>query len=163
MKINVKSFRSIVSVFIIAFIIPLVSYGQSNSETSFEKSMVVDAESSSIVWGPCPEFMPDGCEIAVLHGDPAKPNVDILFRLAANTDIPNHWHNSPERMILLSGELEVTYQGENTQTLKQGNYAYGPAKKPHTGKCGNAGPCVLFIGFEINNLGTSLWVNKEKG
>ena len=148
MKINEKSFRSIVSVLIIAFVIPLISYGQSNSETSFEKSMVKDPESSSIVWGPCPEFMPDGCQIAVLHGDPAKPNVDILFKLPANTDIPNHWHTSAERMVLLSGELEVTYQGEDPQTLKQGNYAYGPAKKPHSGKCGNAGPCVLFIGFE---------------
>ncbi|WP_051227913.1 cupin domain-containing protein [Gillisia sp. JM1] len=51
-------------------------------------------------------------------------------------------------MILLSGELHVTYQGESTQTLKQGNYAYGPAKKPHSGKCGNSKPCVLFIAFE---------------
>lgn len=148
MKFTLKSLRSLVSVLIITLIIPLVSYGQSNPDASFEKSLVMDAESSSIVWGPCPEFMPDGCEIAVLHGDPAKPNVDVLFRLPANTDIPNHWHNSAERMVLLTGELTVTYQGEDTQTIKQGDYAYGPAKKPHTGKCGNAGPCTLFIAFE---------------
>jgi quercetin dioxygenase-like cupin family protein len=51
-------------------------------------------------------------------------------------------------MILISGEMEVTYDGEKTQTLKQGTYAYGPANKPHMAKCGDAGPCVLFIAFE---------------
>ncbi len=148
MKNNVKSFRNIWLSLLIAAIFPLLSFGQESNNSSLEKSLVKDANSSSIVWGPCPEFMPDGCEIAVLHGDPAKPNVDILFKLPANTNIPNHMHNSAERMILLSGELDVTYQGEQTQTLKKGNYAYGPAKKPHSGKCGNAGPCVLFIAFE---------------
>jgi quercetin dioxygenase-like cupin family protein len=148
MKRDIKSFRSIGLSLLMAAIFPLLSFSQENNETTFEKSLVKDVKSSNITWGPCPEFMPEGCEIAILHGDPAKPNVDILFRLPANTDIPNHWHNSAERMILLSGELQVTYEGESTQTLKQGNYAYGPAKKPHSGKCGDAGPCVLFIGFE---------------
>lgn len=148
MKKPVKSFRIYVLILVLAVAIPLTSYGQSESEVTFEKSMVIDANSPSLVWGPCPEFMPDGCEIAVLHGDPAKPNVDILFKLPANTDIPMHWHNSAERMVLLTGELMVTYQGEQVQTINQGNYAYGPAKKPHSGKCGDAGPCILFIGFE---------------
>ncbi len=148
MKKDIKSFRNICLSLLMVAIFPLFSFGQESNNITLEKSLVKDVNSANITWGPCPEFMPDGCEIAILHGDPAKPNVDILFKLPANSDIPNHWHNSAERMILLSGELQVTYQGENTQTLKQGNYAYGPAKKPHSGKCGNAGPCVLFIAFE---------------
>ncbi len=148
MKRDIKLFRNIGLSLLITAIFPLISFGQDSNDRILENSLVKDFSSSNITWGPCPEFMPEGCEIAILHGDPAKQNVDILFRLPANSDIPNHWHNSPERMILLSGELEVTYQGETTQILKQGNYAYGPAKKPHSGKCGNAGPCVLFIAFE---------------
>ncbi len=148
MKNNIKSFRIIGLSFIIACVNPLISLAQESNNMDFEKSVVMDAESPKLVWGPCPEFMPNGCEIAVLHGDPAKPNVDILFKVPSNTDIPNHWHNSAERMILVSGEMDVTYEGEKTQTLKQGNYAYGPAKKPHTARCGDSGPCVLFIGFE---------------
>jgi len=148
MKRDIRSFRNVGLSLIMAAVFPFVLVGQENNNQTFEKSVVRDAKSSEITWGPCPEFMPDGCEIAVLHGDPSKQNVDILFKLPANTDIPNHFHNSPERMILLSGELEVTYKNEETQTLKPGYYAYGPAKKPHTGKCGNSGPCVLFIGFE---------------
>ncbi|RKS53034.1 Cupin domain-containing protein [Gillisia mitskevichiae] len=148
MKRDISSFQNVGLSLIMFAVFPFVLVAQENNNMTFEKSLIRDANSSEITWGPCPEFMPDGCEIAVLHGDPSKQNVDILFKLPANTDIPNHWHNSPERMILLSGELEVTYKGEETQTLKQGYYAYGPAKKPHTGKCGNSGPCVLFIGFE---------------
>lgn len=99
-------------------------------------------------WGPCPEFMPEGCEIAVLNGDPAKKNVDVFFKVPANSKIPNHAHTSAERMVLVSGEMEVTYEGEGVQKMEMGTYAYGPAKKPHSAKCGDAGPCVLFIAFE---------------
>ncbi|WP_034925380.1 cupin domain-containing protein [Gillisia sp. CAL575] len=148
MKREIKLFSNIGLYFFIIAFSPVITYAQESDETILENSVVINPSSSKIIWGPCPEFMPEGCEVAILHGDPTKKNADILFRLPANTDFPNHWHNSPERMVLLSGELEITYEGENTQTMKQGNYAYGPAKKPHYGKCGNAGPCLLFIALE---------------
>jgi quercetin dioxygenase-like cupin family protein len=113
-----------------------------------ELSLVKTVEDAELKWGPCPPFMPNGCSIAVLHGDPSKDNLDVFLKIPANSNIPNHWHNSAERMILVSGELEVMYQEEKPRTLKVGSYAYGPAKKPHTAKCGNAGPCILFIAFE---------------
>jgi quercetin dioxygenase-like cupin family protein len=111
-------------------------------------SIVRTMNDKDLQWGPCPEFMPNGCEIAVLHGDPAKRNVDILFKVAAGADIPNHAHTSAERMVLLTGEMEVTYEGERTRKLQEGSYGYGPAQKPHSAKCGDSGPCVLFIAFE---------------
>ena len=51
-------------------------------------------------------------------------------------------------MILVAGELHVTYEGQETAVLKPGSYAYGPAKARHKGRCASAGPCVLFIAFE---------------
>jgi quercetin dioxygenase-like cupin family protein len=84
----------------------------------------------------------------VLQGDPAKNNADIFLKVPANSSIPRHWHTSPERMVLVSGELHVTYDGHKTAVLKPGSYAYGPAKMPHKGECKGAGPCVLFIAFE---------------
>ena len=99
-------------------------------------------------WGACPDFIPKGCEIAVLHGDPTKANADIFFKVPANFTIPSHWHTSAERMVLVSGELHVTYEGQPTTVLKSGMYAYGPAKLAHKAVCGNAAPCVLFIAFE---------------
>jgi quercetin dioxygenase-like cupin family protein len=105
-------------------------------------------QDANLKWGPCPPFLPKGCGIAVLHGDPAQRNVDIFFKVPANASIPRHWHTSAERMVLVSGELHVTYDGHKTAVLKPGTYAYGPAKLPHTAECKNAGPCVLFIAFE---------------
>lgn len=99
-------------------------------------------------WGPCPAFIPKGCEIAVLHGDPARENADVFFRIPANFTVPRHWHTSAERMVLVSGELQVTYDGHQATTLKPGMYAYGPAKLPHKAVCAKGAPCVLFIAFE---------------
>lgn len=113
-----------------------------------EPAIVVDPADASLAWGPCPEFMPAGCEIAVVHGDPAKPNVDILFRVPAGAVIPPHKHTSAERMILLSGKLEVTYEGQETVTIRAGSYAYGPPGLPHDAYCLRGDDCVLFIAFE---------------
>ena len=99
-------------------------------------------------WGPCPSFLPSGCRIAVLHGDPSKPNVDIYFKVPAGAVIPSHTHTSAERMILVSGKLTVTYDGQAPVTLKPGSYAYGPAMHPHSAACAKGAACVLFIAFE---------------
>ena len=133
--------------FSLLFILSLGTFAQNNDATS-TNSVVHHLENGELQWGPCPEFMPEGCQIAVLHGDPAKRNVDILFQVPANSFIPTHGHTSAERMVLLSGELEVTYVGEEPQKLVPGSYAFGPAKKPHKAQCGSSAPCILFIAFE---------------
>jgi mannose-6-phosphate isomerase-like protein (cupin superfamily) len=113
-----------------------------------EQPVTHTAKDPQLKWGPCPPFLPKGCGISVLHGDPAKNNADIFLKLPANSVLPRHWHTSAERMVLISGELHVTYDGNKTAVLKPGTYAYGPAKLPHKGQCTKAGPCVLFIAFE---------------
>ena len=113
-----------------------------------EKAIALTADDSRLQWGPCPAFLPEGCRIAVLNGDPAKPNADVFFKVPANSNLPLHWHSSAERMVLVAGELRVTYEGQAATTLKAGTYAYGPAKLPHSGTCVSAVPCVLFIAFE---------------
>lgn len=105
-------------------------------------------EDASLKWGPCPSFLPDGCSIAVLHGDPAQPNADIFFKVPGKSKIARHWHTSAERMVLVSGELQVTYDGQKPTVLTPGSYAYGPAKLPHEATCASKDPCVLMIAFE---------------
>ena len=114
-----------------------------------ERALAIPVQDSGLQWGPCPAFLPKGCEIAVLHGDPAKPNADIFFRVPGNAVIPHHWHSSAERMVLVSGELHVTYDGQPTVALKPGMYAYGPPKLGHDATCKSAEPCVLFIAFDL--------------
>lgn len=113
-----------------------------------DKAFVVEYDSPEIEWGPCPAFMPDSCNLAILQGDPAKKNTDVLFRLRSNTTAPHHWHTSSERMVLLVGEMMVDYDGQDPVVVKASNYAYGPAELPHTAKCQSQEDCVLFISFD---------------
>lgn len=113
-----------------------------------EPAVTQTANDARLQWGPCPPFLPAGCGIAVLHGDPAKDNLDVFFKVPAKSTIPLHWHTSAERMLLVAGELHVTYEGQKSAVLKPGTYAYGPAKKPHKGFCASTVPCILFIAFE---------------
>lgn len=102
----------------------------------------------ALKWGPCPEFLPKGCKIAVLQGDPAKNNADVFFQVPGKSKIASHWHTSAERMVLVTGQLKVTYEGAKPAMLKTGAYAYGPAKLAHDAECVSATPCTLFIAFE---------------
>ncbi len=118
-------------------------------QATTEVPVVKTAEGKDLKWGPAPAFMPKGTELAVLHGDPAKPNADVLLRIPAKGVVPAHTHTSAERMILVSGELHVNYVGQPKAILKAGNYAYGPAKLSHDAVCVSDVPCVLFIAFEL--------------
>ncbi len=113
-----------------------------------EPALASAADDAGLEWGACPPFLPAGCGIAVLHGDPAKDNVDVFLKLPPRSTIPLHWHTSAERMLLVAGELHVAYEGQPATVLKPGTYAYGPAKRPHAGSCASDVACVLFIAFE---------------
>jgi quercetin dioxygenase-like cupin family protein len=117
---------------------------QRASEVAFTRS----AGDGALQWGGCPPIFPAGCQIAVLHGDPAQPNADIFLRVAGGMELANHTHTSAERIILVSGELQVHYEGQAPATLRAGDYAYGPAGLPHTARCLSQTPCTLFIAFE---------------
>lgn len=120
----------------------------SEAQTPQEPALARAAGDAQLQWGACPPFLPAGCGIAVLHGDPAKTNADIFLRIPGKAALPEHTHTSAERMILVEGELRVTYKGQPEAILKPGMYAYGPAGMPHKGTCASSGPCILFIAFE---------------
>jgi quercetin dioxygenase-like cupin family protein len=113
-----------------------------------EQAFIQTPDGGDLEWGPCPEFMPEGCALAVLQGNPAEPNADVFFKLPGKTTAPLHWHTSAERMVLVSGEMEVDYEGQDPVVLKTGTYAYGPARLSHEATCNSDEDCVLFIAFE---------------
>ncbi|MCA1798899.1 MAG: cupin domain-containing protein [Xanthomonadaceae bacterium] len=120
-----------------------------SADPALEQVITYSHDAAELEWGPCPEFLPDGCEIAVLHGDPAQNNADIFFKVPPGAQIPRHRHTSAERMVLVSGELHVVYDGYAPTTLLSGAYAFGPANIPHSAHCADGdAPCVLFIAFE---------------
>ncbi len=109
---------------------------------------VTHTVTASLQWGPCPPIFPAGCQIAVLHGDPARPNADVFLRVPGGYQIPAHSHTSPERMVLVEGQLKVRYQGAAEELLTPGEYAYGPARLAHQASCLAGASCTLFIAFE---------------
>lgn len=113
-----------------------------------EPALNTSAADPKLAWGPCPAPLPAGCQLVVLHGDPAKPGADVLVKFAGKSSFAKHKHTSAERMILLSGELHVTYDGQKAAVVKAGNYLYGPGGRPHSGTCASAEPCLLFIAFD---------------
>lgn len=113
-----------------------------------QSPIAVRATSPTLKWGPCPPIFKGDCNIAVLQGDPAKPNADVYLRIGSGTVLPTHRHSSAERMILISGRLQVDYSGTPPVTLLPGAYAYGPANAPHRAVCLSKQRCTLFIAFE---------------
>ena len=125
--------------------------GALNAETpaapGSDRPLAIAEAATDLQWGDCPAIFPPGCKIAVLHGNPAEPGADVFLRVPAGYTIPAHTHTSAERMVLVSGQLDVTYAGHPTASLKRGDYAYGPAALPHTAHCNGVESCTLFIAF----------------
>jgi quercetin dioxygenase-like cupin family protein len=118
-------------------------------EAAKEAALSYDAHNPALKWGGCPEIFPaEQCQVTALHGDPAKENTDVFLKVAPNTKLQHHWHTSAERMILIAGELKVTYDGQPPVLMQPGMYAYGPPKLPHTAECLDGDSCILFIAFE---------------
>jgi quercetin dioxygenase-like cupin family protein len=113
-----------------------------------DPALAISTKSKDLQWADCPAFLPKGCKLSVLHGDPAKPNVDVFFKLPGRSTLPLHWHTSAERMTLVSGKLQITYNGQKEAIVRAGDYMYGPPKLAHKGYCASKEPCILFIAFE---------------
>lgn len=130
-------------IFLALLLFPTLLIAQDQGD-AFVRS--IDAD--KLEWAGCPEFMPKSCSMAVLQGDPTESNADIFFKMKGNTEVPNHWHHSAERMVLVSGKMEVEYEGQKPKVIKTGSYAYGPPERRHKAACISEDPCVLFIAFE---------------
>lgn len=139
-----KVLKHIITITIsIFFLIPVTLLAQEQAD-----AFTISAGEDGLEWVNCPEFMPESCSISVLQGNPKEPNADIFFKLQGNTAVPNHWHHSAERMVLISGEMGVNYEGQDPVVITPGMYAYGPPELPHTASCESNEPCVLFIAFD---------------
>ncbi len=118
------------------------------AEQPAQSPLALLASDPSLEWGACPPFFSEACRMTAVHGNPAEPNSDVLFKVGGGDELPLHWHTSAERMVLVQGELMVRYQGHDPVTLTPGMYAYGPPKLAHDGRCNSDDACILFIAFE---------------
>ena len=128
--------------------VALAATGAAAAAAAADRPLAIDTAGAAVRWGPCPPIFPSGCQIAVLNGDPARPNADVLLRVPGGMRLRPHRHSSAERMMLVTGRMRVHYQGSAPRLLGPGTYAYGPAGMPHEATCLRGQRCTLFIAFE---------------
>src|SRR5690606_33506536 len=83
---------------------------------------VVYAE--EIQWKPCPPNLPSGCEMAVLEGNPQKPDLfTVRFKVNSEFVMPAHTHPKDERVTILQGKAYVAFGKDGT---RENAKAFGP-------------------------------------
>jgi quercetin dioxygenase-like cupin family protein len=115
--------------------------------TAQEAPISLTPDDPSLEWLPCGDFIPPECQAAILRLGPEGRDSDVLFRIPANMDLPAHWHTSAERMILISGEFRIHYDGHPPLVMRAGSYAWGPPGQHHSARCADQGTCLLFVAF----------------
>ena len=113
-----------------------------------EQALTQTADDAALSGAPAHRSYPQAVRSRFCMATRRKTTSTFSSKCAGKSTIPLHWHTSAERMVMVAGELHVTYDGQKTAILKPGTYAYGPAKQPHHGFCASTVPCVLFIAFE---------------
>jgi hypothetical protein len=74
---------------------------------------VVVVTPDKIQWGPAPAVFPQGAQMAVLAGDPAKAGpFTVRLKVPDGYRIMPHWHPTAENVTVLSGEFRVGMGGK---------------------------------------------------
>ena len=103
-----------------------------------ERALTRGAQDPQLQWGrarpSCRRGRPGGSQRRT-----RQPNADVFLRLPAKATVPEHWHTSAERMVLVTGRFPFATRVTEVM-LRPGMYANGPAKVPHTASCGGNAP-----------------------
>ncbi len=88
-------------------------------------------------WGPPPDGLPPGSQLAVLDGDPSKARVPFVIRakMPDGYKVMPHWHPTDESITVISGSLALgmgdTWNDSSLTTLKAGEYGRMPKMMHH--------------------------------
>lgn len=90
------------------------------------KHVIMTAE--DMKWGPGPDALPAGAQMAILDGDPGKAGMPFVLRakLPDGYKIMPHWHPTDETVTVISGAFQVgmgdTWSDSSLKELKAGDY-----------------------------------------
>ena len=118
-------------------------------EATGERAITRSHRDPQFKWGPCPPIFPTGCEVTVLRRDPANGGSDVFLKTPANYKLPLHWHTSPEHMILVAGEMHVTYEGQKTATLIVTEFGRTVAVNGTRGTDHGTASCAFLVGGAV--------------
>ncbi|MDQ5856684.1 MAG: cupin domain-containing protein [Acidobacteriota bacterium] len=91
-----------------------------------------------IRWVDAPPSMPPGAKVAVLEGDPSKPEYFAMrIKAPGGYKFMPHWHPNVERFTVLSGTFHLglgdTFTETGAQAMTAGSYATLQPKVHHYG------------------------------
>jgi quercetin dioxygenase-like cupin family protein len=96
------------------------------------------ARANDIVYGPAPDALPPGAEMAVLQGDPSLPGqlFTIRLRLPNGYVLPPHWHPTDENVTVIKGTFlvglgDVFDRKAMLPPLHRGDFISAPANANH--------------------------------
>ena len=131
-------FASFVSAFAVA------AAGLALAQESSEKPVLNRAATGKYVVFP---NVPPCATGQVEQGDPATGPSIILVRFASGCSIPWHWHTPTERIMVVSGTLQLHMKGDAAATaLRAGDYATAPSRHVHQAR--STGPASFFLAPE---------------
>ncbi len=132
--------------FLLLAIAVLETQAATAQNSEYESAIAITPEDKGLEWLACPDFLP--CTFAILRGELGGNDMDIYLKFPSKAKIPFHTHTSTERMIMIQGEFETTYVGQERVILKKGDYAFGPAGLAHDGYCSSKEACVMYVGYD---------------
>src|SRR5436190_6142477 len=72
------------------------------------QQMPMPMNAGDIKWGPAPNVLPRGAQIAVVSGDPFKDGLYVVrLKMPSNYEIPAHNHPTSEYVTVLSGHFHI--------------------------------------------------------
>jgi quercetin dioxygenase-like cupin family protein len=98
--------------------------------------MKMPVNASQLKWGPAPEFIPTGAQLAVLSGDPSKEGLYVVrLKLPRGYKIAAHNHPTAEMVTIISGNFHLgmgdKLDEKKGMRLTADGYAEAPAKMNH--------------------------------
>jgi len=90
------------------------------------KNVMIAAD--ELKWGPGPDALPPGAQLAVVEGDPGKAGMfTVRAKMPDGYKVPPHSHPTDELVTILSGTLKVgngaKWDDASMKTLGPGGYA----------------------------------------
>ena len=72
------------------------------------QQMPMPMNAGDIKWGPAPNVLPRGAQIAVVSGYPSKDALYVVrLKMPSNYEIPAHNHPTSEYVTVISGDFHI--------------------------------------------------------
>jgi anti-sigma factor ChrR (cupin superfamily) len=104
--------------------------------TAVAQQMPMPMNAGDLKWGPAPNVLPRGAQIAVVSGDPSKDALYVVrLKLPANYELPAHNHPTSEYVTVITGDFHIgmgdKLDRKNGLALQAGGFAEASAKMNH--------------------------------